>query len=102
MIHLVHFYLKDENKDSETRAQFEKALAAVCEIPVATSSNWGVPAKVAERPVVDSAWDYNLVSYFNDISDHDAYQAHEVHVAFINDNKHLWEKVLVIDSELKG
>jgi len=102
MIHLVHFYLKEEFKNAETRAGFEEALAKVCEIPIATRSNWGVPASVAERPVVDSSWDYNLVSYFDSVKDHDAYQEHDVHVAFINDNKHLWEKVLVIDSDLKG
>jgi len=100
MTHLVHFWLKEEFQTEECRAEFEAALTSLCKIPLATSSSWGRPAKVEERPVVDLSWDYNLVTTFKTVEDHNAYQIHEEHLAFLNDHKHKWAKVLVMDSEI--
>lgn len=102
MVHLVHFWLKEEYKTPENIANFEQALTQLCKIPLASRSNWGQPANVAERPVLDSTWDYNLVTEFDSVAIHDEYQTDPGHVAFLNENKHTWEKVLVMDSEVRG
>ena len=101
MIHLVHFWLKEEYNTPELREKFEQSLAELCKCPLASKSSWGRPAKVKERPVLEISWDYNLVTYFDSVQVHDEYQVCPVHVKFIEDCKHLWEKVLVIDSELE-
>lgn len=49
------------------------------------------------RDVVDNTWDYATVMFFDSVEDHDAYQIHDVHQAFVDGNKHRWEKVLVTD-----
>ncbi len=102
MVHIVNFWLKEEYNNPETRAAFEQGLQAICDIPIATQANWGTPAAVKERPVVDSSWDYNIVANFNSVADHDTYQVHEVHEKFLSDFRHLWEKVYILDSELQG
>lgn len=100
MIHLVHFWLKEEYQTPEVREKFEAALTALCEVPLAMQSSWGVPAVVAERPVVDLSWDYNLVTEFESTEKHDEYQVVPAHVKFLEDNKQYWEKVLVMDSDI--
>ena len=100
MIHLVHFWLKEEYQTEEVRNKFEAALEKLCQIPLAMQSSWGVPAKVMKRPVLDLSWDYNLITEFETIEAHDEYQVDPVHVKFLDENKHYWEKVLVMDSEI--
>ncbi len=102
MIHLVHFWIKKELKTQDNLAMFESALAELCKVTLASKSNWGRPAAVAERPVLEISWDYNLVTYFDNVDTHDEYQVCPAHKKFLADCKHLWEKVLVIDSELEG
>ncbi|MFC0185933.1 Dabb family protein [Pseudarcicella hirudinis] len=35
---------------------------------------------------------------FNNIEDEEIYQTHPIHLKFIEDYSHLWEKVIVYDS----
>ncbi len=100
MIHLVHFWLKEEYQTPEVREQFEAALTALCATEHAMQSSWGVPAEVPARPVLDLSWDYNLVTEFESMAAHDAYQVAPEHVKFLDENKHLWEKALVMDSDI--
>lgn len=102
MIHLVHFWLKEEYQTPEHRATFERALTDLCKIPLASKASWGTPAAVPARPVVDDSWDYNLVTYFDTIELHNDYQVHPDHKSFIEECKPMWEKVYIIDSELQG
>jgi hypothetical protein len=37
---------------------------------------------------------------FKTLADHDAYQAHPLHVQFIEENKATWKMVRVFDSEV--
>lgn len=102
MVHLVHFWLKEEYKTEEGKKKFEQALTALCkDCPLASSSKWGRPAKVMERPVVDLSWDYNLVTYFDTPEIQNDYQTCPIHLTFIDDCKDMWEKVLVMDAELE-
>lgn len=97
MEHHVYFWLKEERKNPADRAEFEKALALLIELPLVASGRWAVPAKVEIRPVVDQSWDYALSMCFASLEDHDAYQMDPDHSAFISSYKEWWAKVLVMD-----
>ncbi len=97
MEHHVYFWLKPEFQSPEERANFEKALAELFEIPLVNGGRWAVPAAVLPRPVIDNSWQYALTMQFHSVEDHDAYQVDASHQAFIEGNKHRWEKVLVTD-----
>ena len=100
MVHLVHFYLKEEYKTPEHREKFEAALTKLCEIPISPDSRWGVPAGVPERPVVDLSWDYNLVTHFYSVEDHNDYQKHPDHDEFLEQFKDTWADVKIFDAAL--
>ena len=97
MEHHVYFWMKDEEKNSESRAAMEAGLGTLFDTPLCKGGRWSVPAPVMDRPVVDNSWDYATVMMFDSVEDHDAYQVEAGHEAFINGNKHRWEKVLVTD-----
>lgn len=53
-----------------------------------------------DRPVNDRDFDVGLHVIFADRSAHDAYQTAPTHLQFIEENKHLWAKVRVFDSDV--
>lgn len=97
MEHHVYFWLKEENQNEVDRAVFEQGLAGLFDIDLVAGGRWAVPAKVAPRPVLDQSWDYALSMQFAKLEDHDTYQDHPDHHAFINTFKPWWAKVLVMD-----
>jgi hypothetical protein len=96
-VHVVNFWLTKGISEAE-RQQFVEGVKSLENIGTTTTFNVGVPAKT-ERPVIDSSYDYCLLTIFNDIEGHDVYQVHPIHLKFIDECKHLWEKVLIYDSE---
>ena len=97
MEHHVYFWLKDGRQNAADRAEFEKALADLFEINLVAGGRWAVPAKVEIRPVVDQSWDYALSMQFASLEDHNEYQTHPSHKAFIESYREWWAKVLVTD-----
>ncbi len=64
------------------------------------SGCWGKPATTKERPVTDHSWNYALSFKFTTLEEHDAYQSDDPHhMAFVEDFKDWWERVLVMDLE---
>jgi Stress responsive A/B Barrel Domain len=96
-VHVVNFWLTKGISDEE-RQQFVEGVKSLENIGTTTTFNVGTPAKT-DRPVIDSSYDYCLLTIFNDIEGHDVYQVHPIHLKFIEECKHLWEKVLIYDSE---
>ncbi len=96
--HHVFFWLNNPNNADE-RAQFEKAMQELLTIPEIKAYHTGTPAPVEERPVIDGSYTYSYLVFFEDIKGHDTYQVHPLHLKFIEENKHLWKKVLVFDSD---
>lgn len=99
MEHHVYFWLKEGCRNDVQRTEFEKALAELTDIDLVAGGRWAVPAKVEIRPVVDQSWDYALSMQFDSLDDHDAYQVHPSHTAFIEGYREWWAKVLVMDLE---
>ncbi len=96
-VHVVNFWLKKGLSATEI-AQFEAGVSTLGTIETVRYFNVGKPAKT-DRPVIDSSYDYCLLVVFDDAVGHDFYQVVQIHLDFIENCAHLWDKVLIYDSE---
>lgn len=97
--HMVFFTLKDATPENR------KKLVAACEKYLRDHDgvvyfSAGVRAEALDREVNDKDWDVALHLVFADMAAHDKYQDHPQHLKFIEENKALWAKVRVFDSEV--
>lgn len=97
LVHSVFFWLKPDLDDSQ-RADFRVELEKLQGIQAAEAVYVGVPAPTAERPVIDTSYDYCLTVLVKDVAAHDAYQVDPLHAAFIEGNKHRFERVQIYDA----
>lgn len=95
-VHHVFFWLKEPG-NSEARTQFEKGLQALITVPQIRSSHIGAPVE-SPREVVDDSFTYSYMAFFESKEDQVIYQTHPIHLKFIEDCQHLWEKVIVYDA----
>ena len=96
LIHHVFFWLKDP-KNVETRKEFENGLQALVKVPQVQSYHIGTPVE-SPREVVDDSFTYSYIAFFKNEENQNIYQAHPIHLKFIKDCQHLWEKVVVYDA----
>lgn len=97
LVHHVYFWMT--NPDS--KEDMEKLLAGVRSLGKIDSLRMfriGKPAPTEKRDVIDDSYQISLLTVFDDIQGHDAYQEHPIHLKFIETCKHLWTKVTVYDS----
>jgi hypothetical protein len=95
-VHHVFFWMKDPGNPQHAE-QFEKALRELVTIGAIESHHLGIPAST-RREVIDSSYQYSLLTIFSDVAGHDAYQVHPVHDAFRVVAGELCDKVVVFDS----
>jgi len=95
-VHHVFFWLKDP-KNPEARTQFENGLHELITVPEIRSSHIGIPVE-STREVVDDSFTYSYMAFFRNKEDQVVYQTHPIHLKFIEDCQHLWEKVIVYDA----
>jgi hypothetical protein len=96
-IHMVFFWLKNPEIENE-KLTFEKALDKFIDSNTQVLiAHIGQPA-ATNRPVIDNSYTYSLVVTFPNIETHDAYQIDPTHIAFIEEAKPLWRKVIIYDS----
>ena len=95
-VHHVFFWLK--NPASETdRAALVAGLQKLAAAPTIHFSHIGQPAPT-NRPVVERSYSVSWLLFFKTADDEAAYQTEPIHLKFIADCQHLWEKVVVFDS----
>jgi len=95
-VHHVFFWLKEPN-NPEARKQFEAGLQNLIQVPLIQSSHIGKPVE-SPRDVVDDSFTYSYMAFFRSKEDQTIYQTHPIHLKFVNDCQHLWEKVIVYDA----
>lgn len=95
-VHHVFFWLKEPN-NLEARKQFEAGLQNLIQVPLIQSSHIGKPVE-SPREVVDDSLTYSYMAFFRSKEDQTIYQTHPIHLKFVNDCQHLWEKVIVYDA----
>jgi hypothetical protein len=101
LTHHVFFWLKDPN-NPQVRGIFEKAIDELLKVETIRQSHFGIPASTEKRDVVDNSYTYSYLLFFDSKEGQDIYQTHPLHVKFVEENSHLWEKVIVYDSTDKG
>ena len=51
--------------------------------------------------MVDNSFDVSELMIFESVEAQDAYQVHPIHIEFIENYSHLWERVVVYDMVVK-
>lgn len=95
-IHHVFFYLKEPN-NAQHEAQLLEGLHKLAKVPAIQYVHIGKPAHT-NRPVIVRDYSISWMCFFKNIIEEEIYQTHPIHLDFIKDYSHLWEKVTVYDS----
>jgi hypothetical protein len=95
-IHQVYFWLKNPDR-AEDRDKLVEGLKSLAAIRTIADYHIGVPAG-SSRDVVDGSYALSWLTMFEDKAAQDAYQVDPIHLRFVADYQHLWERVVVYDS----
>ncbi len=98
MIHQAFFWLKDP-ADVAARDALVAGVRTLAAIPQVQRLRIFLPADTEARDVVETGWAVHEHMEFASLADQAAYQPHPLHVAFIENCGHLWDKVVVYDGE---
>lgn len=95
--HTVYFWFKDPNNQAD-KAKFEASLKTFLKNSKFAKTNFIGTPPVATREVVDGSFTYSLIVTFESAEAQEGYQKEQAHLIFIEECKHMWEKVVVYDS----
>lgn len=98
LVHNVFFWLRKDLDGAEI-TEFRMGLESLKGIEHAEQVYIGSPARVPERPVLETGYDFCLTVMLKDIAAHDAYQSHELHQNFLTLHKEKFKRVKVYDAE---
>jgi hypothetical protein len=96
LVHHVFFWLKEPGNAAH-RNQLMEGLNQLAAIPQVKQLLVGTAAPTEQRTVVDGSFDVSELMFFNTVEDQAAYQQHPLHLAFVAQYSHLWQKVVVYD-----
>lgn len=97
VIHHVFFWLKNPSSKEDLNKLLE-GLKTLKNIETVRKMHIGVPASTEHRDVVDSSFSASELLFFDDLAGQKTYQDHPVHLKFVKDCSHLWQKVIVYDT----
>lgn len=99
-VHQVYFWLNNPESKAD-RDKLVEGLKTLTQIEHIQSWHIGVPAGTS-REVIDGSYAISWLNIFKDRAGQDAYQVDPVHLAFVQNYRHLWSKVVVYDSVDEG
>lgn len=94
---MYFFWLKNTGSEADLN-QLIAGLRILRQIKSVVALHIGVPASTIKRDVVDNSYDVSELIFFEDVAGQDKYQIDPIHVQFVNNYSHLWEKVAAYDS----
>lgn len=97
VVHHVFFWLKNPGSVKD-RDQLVAGVKTLAKIETIGELRVGVVAATDKRDVVDNSWAVSELMFFKDLAGQATYQNHPVHLEFIKNCSHLWEKVIVYDA----
>ena len=97
LAHHVFFWLKNPSS-KEDRDKLVEGVKTLKKIETVLELHVGVLASTEKRDVVDTSWQVSELMFFKDLAGQADYQTHPVHLDFIKNYGHLWEKVVVYDA----
>ena len=95
-IHHVYFWLNNPDSIAD-RNQLIEGLNKLSSVTTIKTFHIGLPAATS-REVIDSTYAVSWLLLFKNKEDQDSYQTDPVHLKFVDDCKHLWNKVVVYDT----
>lgn len=95
-VHQVYFWLKNPNSTAD-RDKLVEGLKTLTKIKHIKTWHIGIPAGTS-RDVIDGSFSISWLNTLKSRAAQDAYQIDPIHLAFVENYKHLWEKVVVYDS----
>lgn len=95
-VHHVYFWLKNPETGAD-KAQLVDGLKKLSAVETIDSFHIGQPADT-NREVIDRSYAVSWLLLFKNKADQDVYQVHPLHLKFIEECSHLWQKVVVYDS----
>ena len=95
-VHHVYFYLKNPGSEAD-KAKLLEGLEKLSKVPTIRMVHIGVPASTT-RSVIVRDYSVSWLCFFDNLEEEEIYQKHPIHLKFIEDYSHLWEKVNVYDS----
>lgn len=96
IVHHVFFWLKNPDSKAD-RDQLVAGVKTLSKIETIRKLHVGVVASTEKRDVVDNSWAVSELMFFSDLAGQATYQTHPIHLEFIKNCSHLWEKVVVYD-----
>lgn len=101
LVHHVFFWLKNPSSTAD-RDKLVEGVKTLAKIETVKELHVGILASTEKRDVVDTSWAVSELMFFNDVQAQSTYQQHPVHLEFIKNYGHLWEKVIVYDAMAAG
>lgn len=97
VVHHVFFWLKNPASIAD-RDQLVAGVKTLSAIETVNHLKVGIVASTEKRDVVDNSWAVSELIFFKDLAGQAVYQTHPIHLEFIKNCSHLWEKVIVYDA----
>ena len=94
-IHHVFFYLK--HHDTANVQALVEGLQKLSDASTIRQFHIGIPADT-HRDVVERSYSVSWLLFFDNAADQENYQSDPIHLRFIEECSHLWNKVVVYDS----
>jgi hypothetical protein len=94
-IHHVFFWLKENNESN--REQLIEGLKKLSSVSSIKQYHIGVPANT-NREVIENSYSVSWMLLFDNATDQDSYQVDPIHLNFVKECSHLWNKVTVFDT----
>ncbi|GGD69167.1 DabB protein [Emticicia aquatilis] len=95
-VHHVYFWLKNPNSEAD-KAKLIEGLEALSKVSEIKMAHIGTPAST-NRSVIEKGYAVSWLLFFENLEEEEIYQKHPIHLKFVADYSHLWEKVIVYDS----
>ncbi|OLY92178.1 Tat (twin-arginine translocation) pathway signal sequence [Cnuella takakiae] len=95
-IHHVYFWLKNP-ESKEDKAKLLEGLRTLSKVKTIQNFYIGQPADT-NRDVIDRSYAVSWLLFFANKADQDSYQVDPVHLDFVKNYSHLWQRVVVYDS----
>jgi hypothetical protein len=95
-IHHVYFWLKNPSS-KEDLAKLIEGLEKLSKVKTIKMFHIGKPAPT-NRDVIERSYAVSWLCLFDDAAGQDSYQVDPIHLKFVEECEHLWERVIVYDS----
>lgn len=97
VVHHALFWLKNPSSMAD-RDKLVAGVKTLSKIKTVKELRVGVVASTEKREVVDNSWGVSELMFFDDLEGQASYQTDPIHLEFIKNCEHLWEKVIVYDA----